>query len=171
MSDRIYNVLFLCTHNSARSVMAEAILNHEGKGRFRAFSAGSFPRGEVNPLALRELRMRGLPHTGYRSKSWDEFSAPGAPEMDLIITVCDDAAGEVCPVWPGKPLSAHWGIPDPSAATGTEMEKQRAFTQAANQLARMISYLVALPLAKLDTLTISAELRRARAEATRTEPA
>jgi protein-tyrosine-phosphatase len=162
MNERVYNVLFLCTHNSARSVLAEAILRHEGQGRFRSFSAGSFPRGEVNPLALRELRLRGLPAEGYRSKSWDEFSAPDAPQMDLIITVCDDAAGEVCPVWPGKPLSAHWGIPDPSTVAGTEMERQRAFTQAASQLARMVSYLVALPLAKLDTLTVAAELQRAR---------
>jgi arsenate reductase len=139
-----------------------AILDHEGQGRFRAFSAGSFPGGRVNPYALEELRTRGLSDEGFRSKSWDEFAGVDAPQMDLIITVCDQAAGEVCPIWPGKPTSAHWGIPDPSAVEGTAYEKKRAFTQAASMLARMISYMVALPLAKLDTLTIKRELKAAR---------
>lgn len=163
MSERIYNVLFLCTHNSARSIMAEAILNHEGKDRFRAYSAGSFPSYEMNPYALHELRKRDISIENLRSKSWDEFARPNAPQMDLVITVCDQAAGEVCPVWPGTPISAHWGIPDPSTAEGSEMQKERAFMQAASQLARMISYLVALPIAKLDTLTIKRELNAARA--------
>jgi arsenate reductase len=161
MTEKVYNVLFLCTHNSARSVMAEAILNHAGEGRFRAFSAGSFPGGRVNPYALHELRQRGLATVGFRSKSWDEFAGADAPQMDLVVTVCDQAAGEVCPIWPGTPISAHWGIPDPSAVAGTEHDKQRAFTQAASMLARMISYMVALPIAKLDTLTIKRELKKA----------
>ena len=127
---RVYNVLFLCTGNSARSILAEALLNHWGKGRFRAFSAGSHPKGEVNPLSLEVLRAAGLPASGYRSKSWSEFASPGAPVMDFVFTVCDDAAGEVCPVWPGNPLTAHWGVPDPAAAAGPDPLRRKAFRDA-----------------------------------------
>jgi arsenate reductase len=155
-----YNVLFLCTANSARSVLAEALLNHYGKGRFKAFSAGSFPGGKVNPLAIATLQEAGLDTSGLRSKSWDEFAAPGAPQMDFILTVCDNAAGEVCPIWPGKPVTAHWGVPDPAAVHGTEAERRRAFKDAAAILRRRIEFLVALPDEKLDTLA-GADLRKA----------
>ncbi len=131
---RTYNVLFLCTGNSARSILAESLLNTLGKGKFRAFSAGSFPKGQVHPLALELLRRTNLPAEGFRSKSWDEFATPGAPPIDFIFTVCDNAAGEVCPVWPGKPMSAHWGIADPAAADGTDAEKAFAFLKALKEL-------------------------------------
>lgn len=154
---RIYNVLFLCTGNSARSILAEAILNKEGKGRFRAFSGGSFPKGQVHPMALELLDELGFPTQGYRSKSWDEFAAPGAPELDFIFTVCDNAAGEVCPVWPGKPVTAHWGIEDPAAVEGEG--QRRAFWNAYQALKRRIELFLALPLESIDEMTLANRLR------------
>ncbi|MBS1111376.1 MAG: arsC3b [Anaeromyxobacteraceae bacterium] len=152
MPPPIHNVLFLCTGNSARSILGEAILNHLGRGRFRAFSAGSHPNGQVNPLALEEIRRMGLPGDGYRSKSWDEFAVPGAPAMDFVFTVCDSAAAEACPVWPGHPVTAHWGIEDPAAVTGSEDQRRQAFRQAALVLWRRIELFLNLPLEKLDHL-------------------
>ena len=154
MSERAYNVLFLCTGNSARSILAEGLLNAEGKGRFRAYSAGSYPKGAVNPLALSTLKQAGLPTDGYRSKSWDEFARHGAPVMDFVFTVCDDAAGEVCPVWPGQPMTAHWGMPDPAAVDGTEAEKAQAFRETLRMLSNRIRVFTALPFRKLDHLTL-----------------
>jgi len=154
---RTYNVLFLCTGNSARSILAEAILNREGEGRFRAFSAGSYPKGEVHPTALNLLAGIGYPTERLRSKSWDEFAGEGAPELDFIFTVCDNAAGEVCPIWPGKPVTAHWGIEDPAAVDG---EGQRAaFANAYHGLKRRIGLLLALPLASVDRMTLANRLR------------
>ncbi|TLY52686.1 MAG: arsenate reductase ArsC [Gammaproteobacteria bacterium] len=150
MSDPIFNVLFLCTGNSARSIMAESILAKDGAGRFRAYSAGSMPKGAVNPLALETLERYGYPTAGMRSKSWDEFDAPGAPQMDFIFTVCDNAAGEVCPIWPGHPHKTHWGIEDPAVASGTHMEQLTAFATAFRYLKNRIALFVALPLAKLE---------------------
>lgn len=150
MNDPVFNVLFLCTGNSARSILAESILARDGAGHFRAFSAGSMPKGEVNPLAIETLRRFGYPSEGYRSKSWDEFDAPGAPKMDFIFTVCDNAAGEICPIWPGHPHKAHWGIEDPAAATGTQIERLTAFATAFRYLKNRIDLFVALPLAKLE---------------------
>jgi len=158
MSDQFYNVLFLCTGNSARSILAEAILNHTGKGRFRAFSAGSHPAGKVNPLAIELLTRQGLSVIDLRSKSWDEFAAPGAPHVDFIFTVCDNAAGEVCPVWPGHPMTAHWGIEDPAAFEGSDEDKRRAFSKAFAEMNRRISLFTSLPLAKLDAMAIKREL-------------
>lgn len=152
--EKIYNVLFLCTGNSARSIIAEAVLNHEGKGRFRAFSAGSQPRGAVNPLALDVLRKTGLPVDGLRSKSWSEFAAMGAPEMDFVITVCDNAAGETCPVWPGQPMNAHWGVPDPAAVGGSDVERHLAFADCYRMLRNRIGLFINLPLASLDRLSL-----------------
>ena len=149
-----YNVLFLCTGNSARSIMAEAILNHKGKPNFRAFSAGSFPAGAVRPEALRQLDAAHLPVAGLRSKSWDEFAAPGAPKLDFVFTVCDNAAKEVCPVWPGQPVTAHWGVSDPAAAKGSTAEIEKAFRDARLVLDRRISLFLSLPLASLDSLAI-----------------
>ena len=154
-----YNVLFLCTGNSARSVLAESILNHAGQGRFRAFSAGSHPAGQVNPLALELLSEQTFPVDGLRSKSWDEFATEEAPRMDFVFTVCDKAAGEVCPVWPGQPMTAHWGIPDPAAVRGTELEARKAMADAFRQLSRRISLFVSLPLDKLDAIAIRREIR------------
>ena len=154
-----YNVLFLCTGNSARSILAEALLNHRGAGRFRAFSAGSFPKGAVNPLALDLLKQVGLPTDDLRSKSWDEFARPGAPAMDFIFTVCDNAAGEVCPVWPGKPVTAHWGIADPAAVEGTEAEKAAAFRRALLELEARIELFTQLPIADLDHLKLKEKLK------------
>lgn len=145
MTDKTYNVLFLCTGNSARSIMAEAMLNHLGGGRFRAYSAGSHPTGKVNPLAVETLASAGFPAEGLRSKSWDEFARPGAPQMDFILTVCDSAAGEVCPIWPGKPITAHWGVPDPAAVEGSDEAQRTAFRGAAATLRRRIESLVADP--------------------------
>ncbi len=153
-----YNVLFLCTGNSARSIMAEVILNASGQGRFKAFSAGSHPAGEVNPLAIELLQKNRLPTEGLRSKSWDEYAAPEAPQIDFVFTVCDNAANEVCPVWPGQPMTAHWGIPDPAVAEGTNEARRRAFFTAFNQLQRRISYFVNLPMDKLDRLTLKQRL-------------
>ena len=160
MPDRIYNVLFLCTGNSARSILAEAILNAEGKGRFKAYSAGSYPKGTVHPLALRELSALGYPSTGFTSKSWDVFAADGAPQMDFIFTVCDNAAGEACPVWLGHPMTAHWGVEDPAAVEGSEFEKERAFSQAARFLKNRIMAFLALPHSSIDKLAMEARLHQ-----------
>ena len=159
MATRPYNVLFLCTGNSARSIMAEVMLNHLGKGRFTAHSAGSFPTGRVNPYSIETMQAWGLATNGLRSKSWDEFAAPGAPPIDFIFTVCDNAAGEACPVWPGKPVTAHWGVADPAAVEGTDAEKRAAFADAARILRRRIELFTALPLDKLDNLSVQTRLR------------
>jgi arsenate reductase len=158
MSDPVYNVLFLCTHNSARSVIAECITNRLGMGRFRGYSAGSSPRGEINPYALDLLRNQNYDIANLRSKSWDEFAEPGAPRMDFVFTVCDDAASEVCPVWPGQPMTAHWGLPDPSAATGSEAEKRYAFADTHRMLYQRIGIFVNLPLASLEKLALQKRL-------------
>ncbi len=152
MADRIYNVLFLCTGNSARSILAEALINRWGQGKFKGFSAGSHPRGEVHPLALEMLHSRGLPTEGLRSKSWDEFARPGAPNLDFVFTVCDNAAGEVCPCWPGQPMTAHWGIEDPASVAGTDAETRRAFLQAYNILDARIKIFSSLPIRTLDRI-------------------
>jgi protein-tyrosine-phosphatase len=154
MADRIYNVLFLCTGNSARSILAEALIDHWGKGRFKGYSAGSFPRGAVHPLTLDLLGRLRLPTDDLRSKSWDEFARPGAPVMDFVFTVCDQAAGEVCPVWPGNPVTAHWGVPDPAAAEGTDEERRRAFRDAYSRLEARIKLFLALPIEKLDRMAL-----------------
>lgn len=159
MSSRPFNVLFLCTGNSARSILAEGLLNGLAGDRFRAYSAGSTPKGEVHPLALATLASYSLPVDGYRSKSLDEFAAPDAPRMDFIITVCDNAAGEVCPFWPGHPLTAHWGVPDPASHAGNEAERAKAFHDAARMLKRRIELFLSLPHDKLDALSLQAELR------------
>jgi arsenate reductase (thioredoxin) len=151
---RSYNVLFLCTGNSARSILAEVLIEHWGKGRFNGYSAGSFPRGAVHPLALDELERLHLPTRGLRSKSWDEFARSGAPVMDFVFTVCDQAAGELCPVWPGNPVTAHWGVPDPDALQGRDAEQRRAFREAYVVLENRIKLFVALPIEKLDRLAI-----------------
>ena len=154
-----YNILFLCTGNSARSVLAEALTNSLGEGRFRAWSAGSFPKGEVNPHALALTRRLGFADEAFRSKSWDEFARPGAPPLDFVITVCDNAAGEVCPVWPGQPMTAHWGIPDPAAAVGTDAEVGVAFAEACRQLRNRIELMLNLPMASLDRMSLQRQLR------------
>ncbi len=157
MSVQPYNVLFLCTGNSARSILAEALLNHDGAGRFTAYSAGSFPKGQVHPMAIEVLESLGFPHKGFRSKSWDEFAAEDAPKLDFIFTVCDNAAGEICPIWPGHPMTAHWGIEDPAAVEG---DGQRdAFVQALRYLRRRIELFLALPIATLDEMALHGELR------------
>jgi arsenate reductase (thioredoxin) len=156
--EKIYNALFLCTGNSARSILGEALLNHLGKGRFRAWSAGSHPAGKVNPFAIELLQKNGLAVGDLRSKSWDEFSQPGAPEFDFVFTVCDNAANEVCPVWPGQPMTAHWGIEDPAAAEGSDEDKRKAFVHAYNQLSRRISLFTSLPLKSLDAMSIKDKL-------------
>src|SRR5688572_4264534 len=155
MSGRTHNVLFLCTGNSARSILAESLLNHWGKGRFRGFSAGSFPKGQVHPRAIELLERTGLPTDGLRSKSWDEFAAPGAMPIDFVITVCDNAAGEVCPVWPGKPITAHWGIADPAVVEG-DVAKAAAFRTALAELEARIKLFVNVPAEALDRLTLQA---------------
>jgi protein-tyrosine-phosphatase len=159
MAEPIFNVLFLCTGNSARSILAESLLNNLGKGRFRAFSAGSHPGGQVNPFALELLEKNHFPTTELRSKSWDEFAQPDAPQLDFVITVCDNAAGEVCPVWPGQPMTAHWGIPDPAAVVGTDEQKRHAFVDAMNQLQRRICMFVSLPFATLDGMKLQQAVR------------
>jgi arsenate reductase len=153
-----YNVLFLCTGNSARSILGEALLNHLGKGRFRAWSAGSHPAGKVNPFAIELLQKNGLAVDDLRSKNWDEFSQPGSPEFDFIFTVCDNAANEVCPVWPGHPMTAHWGIEDPAAVEGSDEDKRKAFVHAYNQLSRRISLFTSLPLKSLNAMSIKDKL-------------
>lgn len=158
MTDKIYNVLFLCTGNSARSVLAESILKKDGAGRFASYSAGSFPKGQVHPMALEVLQAYGFPHEGFRSKSWDEFSGPDAPQIDFIFTVCDNAAGETCPVWPGHPMTAHWGIEDPAAIEGAG--QRDAFLEALRLLRRRIELFLALPIAALDELSLNAKLRQ-----------
>ena len=153
-----YNVLFLCTGNSARSILAEAYLNSAGRGRFAGYSAGSHPAGRVNPFALELLAKHRLPTERLRSKNWDEFARPGAPRMSFVFTVCDDAAGEVCPVWPGQPVTAHWGIEDPAAVQGSDEDKRKAFLKAFTQLAARINLLLNLPIDKLDRMTLAAKL-------------
>jgi arsenate reductase len=159
MTDPTYNVLFICTRNSARSIMAEAILNRLGNGRFRAYSAGSHPGPAVHPLALKTLAAMLLPTDGLRSKDWADFAAPGAPTMDFVFTVCDQAAGEACPVWPGQPMTAHWGVADPAAATGTEEQQARVFWDTATVLKRRIELMLALPIASLDRLALQRAVR------------
>ncbi|MGE5723338.1 MAG: arsenate reductase ArsC [Sphingomonadales bacterium] len=169
MSNRVYNVLFLCTGNSARSIMAESILTLEGGGRFRAFSAGSRPKGAAHPMALEVLSSLGFPTAGLRSKNWDEYAAAGAPPIDFVVTVCDNAAGEVCPIWPGKPVTAHWGIEDPAAVEG---EAQReAFETALRLLARRIELFLSLPLETIDAMALQNRLREIGAEAGASEAA
>ena len=158
MADRPYNVLFLCTGNSARSIMAESILRREGAGRFSAYSAGSHPAGRVNPFALELLQANRMPTDGLASKSWDEFTKPDAPALDFVFTVCDNAAGEVCPVWPGQPMTAHWGVPDPAAVEGSDDVRRRAFAEASHILVNRIRLFASLPLAKLDRLTLQKRL-------------
>jgi arsenate reductase (thioredoxin) len=158
MSDRPYHVLFLCTGNSARSILAESLLNHLGTGRFRGFSAGSFPKGSINPLAIDLLSRLNLPTEGLRSKSWDEFAAPGAPPLDFVITVCDNAAGEVCPIWPGRPMTAHWGVPDPAAVEGSDVAKAAAFRAAFQALENRIKLFTSLPIASLDRMKLKDRL-------------
>ncbi len=158
MAGKTFNVLFLCTGNSARSIMAETLLNAMGKGRFKAFSAGSHATGKVNPQALELIVKNRLSTEGLRSKNWDEFAVAGAPEMQFVFTVCDQAAGEVCPVWPGQPMSAHWGVDDPAAVTGSDEDRRKAFFKAYNQLANRISIFLNLPLDKLDRLALQKKL-------------
>jgi protein-tyrosine-phosphatase len=154
-----YNVLFLCTGNSARSIMAEAILNKLGAGKFRAYSAGSHPNGEVHPETIRLLQSLGFDTSGFRSKSWSEFAEPGAPQLDFVFTVCDNAGGEACPLWPGQPMTAHWGVPDPAEAKGTDAEMAAAFKDAYRKLSQRIGIFAALPLRSLDQLTLQNQLR------------
>jgi arsenate reductase len=155
----IHNVLFICTGNSARSIIAEALLNAFGRDRFRAYSAGSHAKGEVHPLALQELQALRVPIEGLRSKSWEEFAKADAPHMDFVLTVCDHAAGEVCPTWPGQPISAHWGMPDPAAVTGTEDVRRHAFREAALMMKRRLDIMMALPIDRLERLALQHEIR------------
>jgi arsenate reductase (thioredoxin) len=158
MAEPIFNVLFLCTGNSARSIMAEGILRKEGRGRFNAFSAGSHPKGAVNPFAIKVLESFKYPTDGYRSKPWDEFAGPDAPRFDFVFTVCDSAAGEACPVWPGQPMTAHWGIEDPAAVEGTDIQKEAAFVTAFRHLRNRITVFTALPLRSISKMALSAKL-------------
>ena len=158
MSDKVYNVLFICTGNSARSILAEGLMNHLGAGRFKAWSAGSHPNGTVNPFALQTLATWRMPTDGFRSKSWDEFALPGAPTLDFALTVCDNAAGEVCPVWPGQPMTAHWGVPDPAAVEGTDAQKAKAFMDTAITLKRRIELMLSLPLNSLAGMSLQREI-------------
>ncbi len=159
MTDRTYHALILCTGNSARSILGEALFNKMGKGRFVAYSAGSHPNGKVNPYALELLQRLGFDTTGLRSKSWDEFAAPGAPQLDFVFTVCDNAAGEVCPVWPGQPMTAHWGLPDPAAVEGTDLVKANAFRATFIALERRIGLFLALPIGSLDRMSLLHKVR------------
>ena len=159
MADRPFNVLFLCTGNTARSILAESILKRDGAGRFNAYSAGSHPKGVVNPFALKVLKSFDYPAEGFSSKAWDIFATPGSPVMDFVFTVCDDAAGEACPIWPGQPMTAHWGIEDPAKVEGTDLEKERAFVQAFKYLKNRITIFLALPIASLDHLTLGNRLK------------
>jgi arsenate reductase (thioredoxin) len=154
----VYNVLFLCTGNSARSILAESLVNHLGHGQFRGFSAGSYPKGAVHPIALELLEQMQLPTAGLRSKSWDEFAAPGAPPLDFVFTVCDNAAGEMCPVWPGRPMTAHWGVPDPATVEGSDVDKWTAFRAAFQALENRIKLFTSLPLASLDRMKLKEQL-------------
>lgn len=158
-ADRTYNILFLCTGNSARSILGEALLNHLGDSRFRGFSAGSHPKGQVHPMTLEVLEAAGVSTEGLRSKAWDEFAAPGAPKMDFVFTVCDQAAGEACPIWPGQPMTAHWGIEDPAAATGSEFQQRAAFEAALGYMRNRIAAFVNLPIGSIDRLSLNARLR------------
>lgn len=158
MADRVFNVLFLCTGNSARSILAESMLRKDGAGRFNAFSAGSHPKGAVHPLALKVLASLNYPTDNLRSKNWDEFAQAGAPALDFVFTVCDNAAGETCPVWPGQPMTAHWGIEDPTAVEGTDIFRETAFVSAARYLKSRISAFISLPLASVDTMTLTSRL-------------
>ncbi len=158
-ANKIYNVLFFCSGNSARSILAESLLNSLGEGKFRAYSAGSFPKGHVHPMAVNLLKRMNLPTENLRSTSWEEFAAPGAPPIDFIFTVCDNAAGEVCPVWPGKPMTAHWGIADPAAVEGTDVEKASAFRKAFKELETRIKLLISIPIGALEGMTLQARLR------------
>ncbi len=158
MTTPAYNVLFLCTGNSARSILAESILNHQANGAFKAYSAGSHPSGKVRPEALKQLELAGIPIADLRSKSWNEFATPGAPHMNFVFTVCDNAAHEVCPIWPGHPMTAHWGVPDPASVEGSQQEIERAFHDAFTILARRISLFLSLPLSTLENLAIQREL-------------
>lgn len=158
MSDKVFNVLFLCTGNSARSIIGEAVINRVGRGRFKGFSAGSMPKGEVHPVALQLLQKQNYDVSQFRSKNWEEFSGPEAPQMDFVFTVCDNAANEACPVWPGQPMSAHWGVPDPAAVTGSEAAQHIAFADTLRMLTQRIDIFVNLPLASLDKLTLQKKL-------------
>ena len=158
MNDKVYNVLFICTHNSARSIMAEGIMNHMGRGKFKAYSAGSQPGGTVNPYALGTLEAFHLSTQGYRSKDWAEFAKPDAPMLDFVFTVCDNAAGEVCPIWPGQPMTAHWGVADPSTFKGTDEQKAKVFWDTGMILRRRIELMLALPLSSLDRLSLQHEI-------------
>jgi len=159
MAERMFNVLFLCTGNSGRSILAESILRKIGSDRFAAFSAGSHPKGTINPFAIKVLERLEYPTDGLRSKSWDEFAAPGAPTMDFVFTLCDDAARETCPVWPGQPMTAHWGIEDPAAVEGTDIQKEAAFVTAARYVRNRVAAFVALPIRSLDALSLNKKLR------------
>ena len=158
-AERTYNALFLCTGNSARSILAESLLNHWGRGKFRAFSAGSHPRGQVHPMAVELLSSMNMPTENLRSKSWDEFASPGAPAIDFIFTVCDNAAGEVCPVWPGRPMTAHWGVADPASVQGNEVEKAAAFRRVFKELETRIKLFTSLAVDSLDSMTLKEKLR------------
>jgi protein-tyrosine-phosphatase len=159
VSDKPYNVLFLCTGNSARSILAECVLNRLGRGRFNAHSAGSFPQGKVHPYALELLERQNYPTKGLRSKSWSEFAGPGAEPLDFVFTVCDKAAGEVCPIWPGQPMTAHWGLPDPAAVEGRDVERRLAFAETLRMLYNRISVFVSLPISSLDKLSLQRQLQ------------
>ena len=158
MSDTIKNVLFVCTGNSARSIIAEGLMNHLGGKRFRSYSAGSHPKGEVHPLALEALQHSRLPNDGFRSKSWEEFAGPDAPKLDFVFTVCDNAAGEMCPVWPGQPMTAHWGLPDPAAVEGSDEVKRKAFQDTVVGMKRRIELMLALPMTSLDRMAVQREV-------------
>ena len=158
MSDHVYNVLFLCTGNSARSILGEAVLNQVGQGRFKAYSAGSTPKGAVHPMTLETLARVGIPTEGLRSKAWDEFAGPDAPKMDFIFTVCDNAAGETCPIWPGQPMTAHWGVEDPAAVAGPEFKQRAAFEDALRYLRNRIGAFINLPISSIDRMALRAKL-------------